>query len=296
MKTFSISDKAFDWNFSVEENLKRIRAAGFTHLHFAYKWTKPEALTAAERAEWERALDTTGMKIQDVHGCHPRDIDLWSEGKAERDQALALLADRIELTRTLGGDAVVYHVPWRGEVTREEIDFLLEGLAALEETARETGVKIAMENHYVAENDRRTLEAVFERFPEDYIGFTFDPGHALISGNSAWLMAHCAPRLEILHLNDNDARSDLHWNPFDPEGQADWEAIAAFIHRSAYVKALQLEVSWTPERHGTHEAFLAAAFAAATRISDDVSAIKGASRNGCMPISGETGPQREDSL
>lgn len=265
---FSISDKAFAPGVSVAENLLRIRAAGFTHLHWATKWTRPEPFTSEERAEWERALERTGMKIQDSHGCHPPKIDLWSPGKEERELALALLADRIELTRAFGGDAVVYHVPWKGTVTPEQIDFLLEGLAALEETAREQNVKIAMENHYLAENDQRTLEAVFERFSDEFVGFTFDPGHALISGNTDWLLANCAERLEILHLNDNDADKDRHWNPFDPEGKADWEAIAAFIARSRYRKAVQLEVSWDPERHGTHETFLREAFAAAERIVD----------------------------
>ncbi|MCC5842663.1 MAG: sugar phosphate isomerase/epimerase [Verrucomicrobia bacterium] len=263
---FSISDKAFAPGVSVEENLRRIRAAGFTHLHLAWKWTKPEPFTAEERAEWAEALAASGVRVQDVHGCHPRNVDLWSPEAKVREQALALFRDRIALTRAFGGDAVVYHVPWRGAVTREEIDFLLEGLAALEETAREHEVKIAIENHYIAGNDRRTLEAVFERFPADFIGFTFDPGHALISGNSEWLMAHCASRLEILHLNDNDTQKDRHWNPFDPEGHADWDAIAAFIRRSVYRKAPQLEVSWTPERHGEHGAFLEAAFQAAERI------------------------------
>jgi hypothetical protein len=65
----------------------------------------------------------------------------------------------------------------------------------------------------------------------------------------------------------------LHWatkwtkpEPFDPEGRADWEAIAAFIARSRYRKAVQLEVRWFPDRHETHEAFLAAAYAAAARV------------------------------
>ncbi len=263
---YSISDKAFAPGVSIAENLRRIRAAGFSHLHLAFKWTKPDPLTVGEREEWSAALEESGVRIQDVHGCHPREVDLWSQEAETRKKALALFHDRIALTRSFGGDAVVYHVPWRGKATRQEINHLLDGLAALEETAREQDVKIALENHYVAENDRRTLEAVFDRFPADYVGFTFDPGHALISGNSEWLMAHCSPRLEILHLNDNDTLRDYHWNPFDPEGYADWGAISAFIRGSVYRKALQLEVSWTPARHGRHEAFLESAFTAVSRV------------------------------
>lgn len=266
----SISDKAFDRDVPVAENLGRIHSAGFTHLHLATKWTQPESFTSEEQAEWEEALAETGIRVQDVHGCHPKGINLWSPLEADREHAMRMFQDRIRLTHAFGGDAMVYHVPWKEDVTQAQIDLLLVALREVEAFAREHGVKIALENHYKAENDRRTMEAVFEAFSEDYIGFTFDPGHALISGNTDWLMAHCASRLEILHLNDNDARSDLHWNPFDPEGQADWEAIVQFLKRSAYQKAIQLEVSWTPERHGSHEEFLAAAFAAAHTLHSQI--------------------------
>lgn len=257
---FSISDKAFDTAIPVIENLRRIRAAGFTHLHLAWKWTKAEPFLPAEIAEWTAALKESGIRVLDAHGCHPPGIDLWSEAEAAREAALALLQDRVRLARHFGGDAVVYHVPWRGPVLDQELAWFLEGIECVIPLCRELGVAIAIENHYLAENDRRALTAAFDAFDAEWVGFTFDPGHALISGNMEWLLAQGASRLKVLHLNDNDALKDWHWCPYDAEGQADWDQICRFLRRSGYRKPLQLEVSWTPARHGSHETFLKTAF------------------------------------
>ncbi len=265
----SISDKGFGPGTSLD-NLRRLRAHGFTHLHFAHKWTFPEPLTDAEIARWQADLAESGIAVLDVHGCHPKGVQLWSDDAATRKKALNFFRHRLRVTHALGGDAMVYHVPYHVEPTPEVLARFIEGLREVEPVARELGINVALENHYGAENDRRALSLAFETFDADYIGFTFDPGHALISGNTAWLLEHCAPRLRILHLNDNDTRNDHHWNPFDPSGKADWAAIAAFIRRSPYRKPLQLEVCWQEKSHGSHEDFLREAHAAARRLHADL--------------------------
>jgi sugar phosphate isomerase/epimerase len=264
----SISDKAFAPGLSLGENLRRLHAAGFTHLHLAHKWTKPEPFTEAEEAEWTRALSDSGIRVLDSHGCHPKDVHLWSEGDDEKRLAMDLFTHRLRLTHRMGGNAMAYHVPWKETATERQIAGLLEGLRRIEDLARALGVTVALENHYLAENDQRAFAAAFGAFDADFVGFTFDPGHALISGNTAWLLEHCVSRLHILHLNDNDGREDQHWCPFDPAGQADWTAIGKFIRSSSYRKPLQLEVCWRPGHHGSHESFLAEAHAAAVRLAD----------------------------
>lgn len=267
----SISDKSFGPGTPLE-NLRRLRAHGFSHLHFAHKWTQPEPLAEAEIARWQEDLAESGIRVLDVHGCHPEGVHFWSGDAVRRKEALDLFLHRLRVTHALGGDAMVYHVPCHVDPTPEVLNWFIDGLRAAETTARELGINVALENHYMAENDRRALSLAFEAFDADYIGFTFDPGHALLSGNTSWLMENCAPRLRILHLNDNDTRRDHHWNPFDPMGRADWAAIAAFIRKSPYRKPLQLEVSWREEHHGRHEVFLQEAHAAARRLHTDLAA------------------------
>lgn len=119
--SLSISDKAFDPDASIHENLRRIRAAGFTHLHFAWKWTKMEPVSPEEESMWLNALEENDMKVLDVHGCHPKNTHLWSESKEQRETAKELFLSRLHLTHRLGGDAMAYHVPWEAPVTDREI-------------------------------------------------------------------------------------------------------------------------------------------------------------------------------
>ncbi|TVR49894.1 MAG: sugar phosphate isomerase/epimerase [Puniceicoccaceae bacterium] len=270
----SLSDKGFG-PATVLENLRRFRAHGFTHLHFSHQWTSPDPLGDEALARWQADLEESGVAVLDVHGCHPKDVHLWSSDAAARARALDLFLHRLRVTRALGGDAMVYHVPTHIEPTKEVLAWFVEGLREAEPLARELGLIVALENHYQAENDRRALALAFETFAADYIGFTFDPGHALISGNFEWLLANCADRLRVLHLNDNDARRDHHWNPYDPAGKADWTRVADFLRASPYRKPLQLEVSWRADRHGTHEAFLTEARVAVRRLSAAIGAVVG---------------------
>ncbi len=257
----SLSDKAFVGSISRLENLCRLRAAGFTHLHFSYKWTKPEALTEQAEAVWAEALAESDVRILDVHGCHPHPpADLSSDGQDQRELAVSLLRHRIEMTHRLGGDAVVYHVPTRHVAASQHIDYFIAGLKQVETLARTLGICVALENHYIPENDISAMDAAFAAFDADFIGFTFDPGHALISGNMDWLLRNCGSRLRVLHLNDNDGAGDRHWMPLDREGKADWLAIMRFIAESAYDKPLQMEIRSHPQRYGEHDDFLAKAY------------------------------------
>lgn len=273
---FSISDKAFQPRISRRENLQTLRDAGFTHIHFSHKWQELEPLSPGELAECKRDLAETGMAVLDVHGCHPTDrrYNLWSAPAADREQALNLFRHRLEITRELGGDAMVYHVPCHVESTPEVYRLFLDSLTEVEPLARSLGVSVALENHYNAIHDRATFEEAFERFQPDFLTFTLDPGHAQISGNLDWLIQTCTDRLQILHLNDNDGTSDRHWNPFFREGITDWPAIIRTLAASPYRKPIQLEVSWRQEKHPDYADFIQDAAAAARKIAREVNLLR----------------------
>lgn len=271
----SISDKAFT-DGSVKENLNRLRQHGFTHLHLSYAWREPDPLTPEQIEALQRDLEETGMRVLDVHGCHPKGINLWEEDEEARRKALDLFLHRLHVTHSLGGDAMVYHVPAHVEPTDVVIDRFLDGLARAEETARALGIKVALENHFLLENDRRAFSAAFERFSDTYIGFTFDPGHANRSGNMDWLLDNCFDRLTILHLNDNDVVKDRHWLPFQEEGSVDWQRALSAIAASPYTKPLQLEVAWRSDIHETHEEFLADAARRFTKLTEIFAALRSA--------------------
>lgn len=304
-EAFSISDKAFwdvpvdtgvgeagkigpggaapagaaqDKGERIDANLRALRETGFTHIHFSYKWRSPHPLSEEELEMWERALEQTGMKVLDVHGIHASGVNLWDDDEEGRARALELFRHRLEVTARLGGDAMVYHVPTRVKATPELVARYIDGLARMEEVAARLGVVVALENHFLPENDRVVLPACFERFSPDYIKFTFDTGHAMISGNFSWLASECIERLHILHLHDNDTQQDRHWLPMAAGGTVDWKAAAEAIARSPYEKPIQLEVRWEKEHHGTHGEFLAAAHEVCRRITEAVEEARASRR------------------
>ncbi len=271
--TSSISDKAFGEG-SVRANLQAFREHGFTHMHFSLFWRAPEAMTPEQIESMQADLEATGVSVLDVHGCHPEGINLWEEDPEARTAALELFRHRLEVTHALGGDAMVYHVPTRVQPTPAVIDRFVDGLARMEETARNLGIKVALENHFVAENDKRALSAAFERFSDEYIAFTLDPGHANRADNFEWLLANCMQRLHILHLNDNDVVQDRHWLPGQEGGSVDWDRVTQAIALSPYAKPIQLEVRWDDELHATQTDFLRAAAQSAHNLSEEIAATR----------------------
>lgn len=276
-RLLSVSDKVLD-DGELCESLRTLREHGFTHIHFSQGWRAAEPLPAEEVVLWQEALAAADVRVLDVHGCHPKGVNLWEEDPEAREKAIRLCADRLRLTKELGGDAMVYHVPAHCEPTPAVIERFLDALARLEETARELGVKIALENHYLAENDRIALSAAYERFDADYLGFTFDTGHAIRSGNTEWLIANAFDRLTILHLHDNEPGHDRHWLPWAEGGHVDWRRVAEAIAESPYRKPLQFEIQWKKEEYPDHGLFLREAYRRAVKLDAAVAELRSTSR------------------
>lgn len=271
---FSISDKVLDRG-DLTVSLKRLRAHGFTYIHFSQGWQEPRPLDERTVRRWQEAMASADVRVLDVHGPHPPEWDLWAEDPLARAEAIGLVKAWLKLTHALGGDALVYHVPWREEPTRPLVERLIDSLARLEEPARRLGVRIALENHFRRENDRVVLSACFERFEPEYLGFTFDSGHAVRSGNTDWLHRHCFDRLAILHLHDNEPGQDRHWLPWSAGGHVPWVQVAEAIAASPYQKPLQFEVQWRREEQPDHERFLAEAYRCARRLQALVEGTSG---------------------
>lgn len=270
----SISDKALG-DGPIRDELATLRQHGFTHVHFSQGWRSADPLNDEVIAEWQEALAASKMTVLDVHGCHPSQVNLWSDDPEKRQRALALFEHRLELTHALGGDAVVYHVPTRVPAGPDIIERYVDGLARLEDKARQLGIKVALENHYLPENDRFVLAACFERFSPDYIGLTFDSGHAVRSGNTDWLIEYCFDRLTVLHLHDNEPGYDRHWLPGHAEGHVNWTQVVRAIAASPYRKPLQLETGWNREMYPDHAAFVRAAYEAARTLHERITQERG---------------------
>ena len=245
------------------DQLQRMHAAGFDWIHWCYDWNVDVVYGADGIAAIGQEVANAGLKLLDTHGV------CWGAGResaAEPDQraaGLKLHRDRLAFTHALGGDVVVLHPPGREDMAAG-VERLVSAIHELEPLARELGVAFSIENTWPTEGNRLTIPRLLDEFPPSVMGFTFDSGHANLAGDTDWLISECFPRLNCLHLHDNDGERDLHQLPF--MGTVDWDKVMAAIASAGYAKPINFELAM--ERSGYHDevAFLAEAFELGTKL------------------------------
>jgi sugar phosphate isomerase/epimerase len=251
-----------------EPALRGMARAGFTHVHWCHHWSTDFLYSRAEIDRIARWLDEFGLTLIDLHGSAGREKSWGAERDYERLAGIDLVANRLEMTGRLGGDAVVMHLPKEPDETaakRAYWDRTRRTLDALAPSAARCGVRIALEN--VAPSNHSTLGRVLELYPQDYIGICYDSGHGNMAGDGIdWLEAH-AERLVAMHLHDNDGVADQHRLP--GMGTVDWPRLMRIIARSAYAKPLNMEVSQKNSGYEEREEeFLKAAYDCGLRIAE----------------------------
>jgi len=251
-----------------EPALRAIARAGFTHVHWCHHWCTDFLYSRVEIEQIARWLREFGLTVIDLHGSAGGEKSWGSAREYERLAGIELVANRLEMTRRLGGDAVVMHLPREPEDAAERTaywDRMRRTLDALAPTAASCGVRIALEN--LAPANHATIARVLELYPPDYVGICYDSGHGNITGEGIdWLEAH-ADRLVAVHLHDNDGTGDQHRLP--GMGSVDWPRLMRIIASSSYKKPLNMEVSQKNSGYeGREEEFLRAAHDCGLRISE----------------------------
>lgn len=229
--------------------------AGFTHLTWGHHWNTDFMYSHAEIRAIAHRLSERGLGLTDTHGSSGIEKCWYSSVEHERLAGVELIRNRIDMTAALGGDAVVLHpmvtAPDELDESRQRG---IQSLKELEHHALNAGVSLALENIVRSERTGQrddgsqcfeTIEYFFDRFAPEFLGFCWDTGHCLITGEGA--MEHAADlarsRLRVLHLNDNPGDWDQHSPPltWKPDG---WEPIIEAIADSPYprLKPLVIEI------------------------------------------------------
>ncbi len=156
----------------------------------------------------------------------------------------------LECTAEAGAKICVIH-PGNRLSARENGDFF----RSLLPTAKAYGVKIATENMWNWEKGAplscfaacSTAESFAEHIDEvadPYLVACLDLGHAEMRGSgsgAANMIRALGPRLQALHIHDNDLREDLHQVPFTM--QIDFGPIVEALREVGYSGYLTLEAS-----------------------------------------------------
>ena len=236
--------------------LRRIAAAGFTHVHWCHHWDSDFVYADAEVDAIGRWLRAYGLRLLDLHASTGPEKNWASHRPHERAAGVELVRNRIRMTARLGGDAIVMHIP-----PGPPSGALRRSLDELRPDARAAGIRIALEN-----GEFGGIATLLAEYPPDYLGLCYDSGHANLPGGGGLAgLDALKDRLLVVHLHDNDGTTDQHRLPFT--GTVDWPALARVLAASAYRKPLSTEANTGCHPGMDGADFLTRAHAAMTRLT-----------------------------
>lgn len=254
----------------IENCLKLIAQAGFTHMHWCFEWDGDYLYARAEMQQIREWMDRYGLRAKSLHsskGSRRGDVshrlahyrkDYTSSVEYNRIAGTELIKNRVELAHVLGATEIVLHmylpyqdfaeVPGAKEAFYEAV---YRSLDELQPFCREKNVRICIENLFEAPGELQIEQfgRLFERYPADFLGLCLDTGHAnLVWGNDLVkeVVERFGDRLYSIHMHDNKGWgdepgcNDAHLLP--GEGSIDWKALMAALRKTAYEEPWVLEV------------------------------------------------------
>lgn len=284
----------FDKIEDIENCLKLIAQAGFTHMHWCFEWDGDYLYAGSEMQQIREWMDKYGLRAKSLHAskgsrrggdgrvtAHYRK-DYTSSVEYNRIAGVEQIKNRVELAHILGTSEIVLHMylPYRDfiEVPGAKEAFyetVYKSLDELQPFCKEKGVRICIENLFEAPGEMQIeqFDRLFARYPADFLGLCLDTGHAnLVWGNAfvTELVERFGDRLYSIHMHDNKGWgdepgcNDAHALP--GEGTIDWKALMTALHSTAYEQPWVLELN-KPAGEGAEE-FLKRAHRAAEWMTE----------------------------
>ena len=237
----------FDASFN-EESLTSFFDKNLDELYAYYKPMK-------------EALTKYGVCISQMHGI----FQIYYQGEdAKNDYLTEVTKKMIAVCKYMDCPAIVIH-PWTGPHLHkaEEKRINMEIYRRLIPAAKEYGVTVCLENlnqkygleYYEgacadAYEACEYVDALNAEAGENVFGFCLDTGHVKITGRNLYqFITTLGSRITLLHIHDNDGRSDSHMLPYtqvDRTGHSlstDWEQFIKAIREIGYEGAISFESS-----------------------------------------------------
>lgn len=246
----------------IEQMLKRISEAGFTHIHWCHEWDGDYMYSSWEMEQIREWMELYGLKAKGVHASKGsvRNVnminghyrrDYTSQWEYNRKAGVELIRNRVDLASCIGAKEVVLHL-YPPHITIEKHPEVREifytqvrkSLDELYPYCLEKGVKLCLENlfdmpgEYILEQWDRLLAA----YPKEFLGICLDTGHAFMNWGDSMtdIIRKYGSRIYAVHLHDNKGTVDFHLLP--GEGRICWKDVMAALRESAYELPLVLEL------------------------------------------------------
>ncbi len=244
-----IMQRAYGYEDGVRA-LKRIGFDAYDFTMFDMAEQPDDPMTRADFRETCRSLrkaaDEAGILCNQTHAPFP---SRKAGDAAWNGVIFDYLARSVEITSLLGGNVCVIH-PCNDYTAEQNAELLYR---PLEKHARKFGVKIALENMWnFSRQENKAVPCAcstaedflkhLDLLDPEYFVACLDIGHAEMLGDcvsAAELIRALGPRLQALHVHDNDRAHD--WHTFPYAGNIDWEPVYAALREIRYAGELTFE-------------------------------------------------------
>ena len=264
---------------AIEEQLKNIADAGFSHVQWGHDWLGEYTYSNIEMVQIKQLIGQYNFKVKGVHATeggtryenghlnfgyrYKNRKDYTSLNEYTRLAGVELIKNRVDLAYMIEAKEIVLHMQLPYLELRENKDFkkryweqAFKSFDELELYCKTRGVKIAIENLLTPLKEQtKQFDRLFDRYEFDFMGFCFDSGHGtLVSLDDHLFFAkRYNDRIIALHLQDTDGISpelidddlavlkhDKHALPFT--GVINWNELAKIVAQSPYELPVTLEV------------------------------------------------------
>jgi sugar phosphate isomerase/epimerase len=210
-------------------------------------WRDPEKLSV-----FKKQLDDFGITVPSVHlpfypsvPCLLNNNTRWSvidADASQRQTAIEGAAQGLAAAASLGAKCAVLHLGWQKDNwSNSSHGWAREAVVELMSVAKKVGVRLLLEN-IISDGTRveKLLELLDEIDPTHEVGICLDLGHANIEGDVAEELLLALPRLDHIHVHDNDGRTDSHLCP--GAGSIAWPQVVELLRSNGFTGHAALEL------------------------------------------------------
>jgi len=261
--------------FEISKGLAMIKEAGFDCVDFNLdSFLTNTALYKGERntffdstmeeltryfGYYKSEMDRLGLFASQMHAPYPIWVDLkWEQNDYMEE---VVIPKSILIAKTLGVPWIVIHPIKMQHLKGKEVEIEqnIECFKRITPLLKEAGVGMCVENLYEGLENRiiegpcaDVNEAIYyvdtmnDFAGEELFGICLDTGHLQLTKRNPIDYIHTAgKRIKILHLHENNAKSDMHQMPFtfgnsETDG-LDWQGIVHALRDVGYEGVLNFE-------------------------------------------------------
>lgn len=249
----------FDYDTPLEEQMKYVANAGFTHISLGSHLEHSKLFEDGRVQQIKKALTQNNLKIDTIHFSQSLSTDGWQ----------CVMNKTMQIANELDCPVIVAHCTsfMAKEIQSEaDIERLKLSISDLDLLCKKHKIKVALENLCIGK-PTEILEQMLEFTDCEYIGFCYDSSHDQVDGpRPMTLLEKWKHRLMAVHISDRI-------KPFTDhvtigEGFINFDEMTTILKMADFEFPFLLEMMKTYSQYKDTEEFLNKAYEGAYRIME----------------------------